>query len=470
MKATVTLGIIVGNRGFFPGHLIEEGRLSILQVLKEAGIEAVLLGPEDSDHGGVSTLADAQKCAQLFRQHRDKLDGILITLPNFGDEKAVADTIRLSELNVPVLVHAFDDDVTKMTNLDRRDSFCGKISVCNCLNQYGIPYTLTELHTVDPRDESFRSDLRKFMAVCRIVRGLKHARIGALGARPTAFNTVRYSEKLLEMNGISVDTLDLSEAFGRASRLSGDDPAVRQKVEQIQAYALTQKVPAVPLERMARFGVVVDRWMEQNCLSATAIQCWTSIEHYFGITPCTMMSMMSNQLIPSACETDVTGVISMYIMTLASLRPSALLDWNNNYSMDRNKVVVFHCSNLPADFFDQTPIMGYSEIFAADVDQENAYGTLAGRIKPQPFTYCRVSTDDVQGQVRAYVGEGRFTDDRLATFGGYGVAEVPNLQGLLKYVCDQSFEHHVAANLSQVAGAVEEALAKYLRWSVYRHI
>lgn len=469
MKEKITLGVIVGNRGFFPGHLIDQGRLTILKVLQNEGIEAVVLTPEATSHGGVGTLNDALKCADLFRAHRDEIDGILITLPNFGDEKAVADSIRLSELRVPVLVHAFDDDLTKMTNLDRRDSFCGKISACNNLNQYGIKYSLTSLHTVDPNDESFRADLRQFAATCRVVRGLKNVRIGALGARPAAFTTVRYSEKLLEQAGISVDTLDLSEAFGRATRLSEDEADVKRKVEEIQAYANTPKVPAASLMKMARMAVVIDRWMVENRLVATAIQCWTSFEQFYGITPCTLMSMLSNNLFPSACETDVTGVISMYAMSLASCRPSALLDWNNNFGKDKDKVVVFHCSNLPKDIFEETPTMGYSEIFAAEVGKENAYGTLSGRIKAQPFTYCRVSTDDKNGQIMAYIGEGRFTDDHLATFGGFGVAEVPELQTLLKYVCFNNFEHHVAVNPGIVADAVQDALETYMSWDIYRH-
>ncbi len=470
MKKELTFGVIVGNRGFFPSHLILKGRETILSLLERHGIKTVALGLEDTKNGGVSTIDDATRCAKLFRAYRDEIDGILVTLPNFGDEKAVSDAIRLSELNVPVLVHAFDDDMTRMTNLDRRDSFCGKLSLCNNLNQYGIPFTLTELHTVNPEDESFQKDLRNFSAVCRIVKGLRYVRVGALGARPTNFNTVRYSEKLLERSGIAVDTLDLSEAFGRASRLKDDDPALVAKLEEIKEYTKTSGVPNLSLTRMARLGAVIDQWMETNQLTITALQCWTAMEQFYGITPCTLMSMMSNKLMPSACETDVTGVLSMYALSLASGEPSALLDWNNNYGEDRNKAVFFHCSNLPAAFFEEKPTMGYSEIFAGDVGQSNAYGTLSGRIKSGPFTYCRLSTNDFDGSIQAYIGEAEFTNDPISTFGGYGVAQIPRLQELMKYVCRSNFEHHVAANISKVADPLEEAFSRYLKWFVYRHI
>jgi L-fucose isomerase-like protein len=472
----ITLGVIVGNRGFFPSHLCEAGRATILKVLEEEGIQAVALSPEDTPYGSIESLVDAQKCADLFKQHSDEIDGVLVTLPNFGDERAIANALRWAGLDVPVLVQAFPDEAANMTIADRRDSFCGKMSACNNLRQYGIKYTLTELHTVDPKSESFRKDLRRFAAICRVVGGLKNIRIGALGARPTAFNTVRYSEKLLERSGISVETLDLSEAFGRVERLADDDPVVVQKLAAIKDYVPTSGIAEDALMKMAKFGVVVDGWMDETQLVASAIQCWTSMEEFFGVVPCTLMSMMSNRLMPSACETDIAGVVGMHALALASEAPSAIVDWNNNYGDDPDKGVIFHCSNLPKDIFvdetissDDVPVMDYQEIIAGTVGKENTFGTVVGRVRTGPFTYLRVSTDDLNGKIVAYVGEGELTDDPIKTFGGYGVVRVPQLQQLLQYICENGFEHHVAVNLSQTASAINEALAKYLEWEVYLH-
>lgn len=463
-----TLGVIIGNRGFFPDHLCETGRQEFLDVLDQEGVGAVVLDPADTPFGSVETLGDAKKCAALFKEHRDEIDGIVVTLPNFGDERAVANTIRMSELNVPVLVHAFPDELGKMGLSDRRDSFCGKMSACNNLRQYGIPYSLTTLHTVHPSSESFRQDLRGFAATCRVVRGLPGSGFGLLGARPAAFITVRFSEKLLERAGISVEVLDLSEAFGRADRLSDDDPEVRSKLQAITEYVPTAGTPPEALLKMAKFALVVERWMDENDLVASAIQCWTSMEEYFGIVPCTVMSMMSNALKPSACECDVAGAVGMYAMALASGTPSALVDWNNNYGDDPDKGVIFHCSNFPIDFFEDAK-MSYQDIIAATVGRENTYGTVVGAVKTGPFTYCRVSTDDTRGIIRAYVGEGELTDDPLDTFGGRGVIRIPDFQGLLHHICANGYEHHVAVNRSRVAGAVSEALDKYLGWDVYHH-
>ncbi len=472
----VTLGVIVGNRGFFPGHLCIAGRQTVLDVLAAEGIRAIALGPDDTPYGSVESVTDAQKCADLFKAHREEIDGILVTLPNFGDERAIANSIRWSGLNVPVLVQAFPDEAGKMTVADRRDSFCGKMSACNNLRQYGISYSLTALHTVSPTSDSFRADLRRFAATCRVVRGLRGARVGLIGARPANFITVRFSEKLFERAGISVETVDLSEIFGRIGRLSAKDPQVVAKLEQIKTYVPTRDTPAEALEKMAKLGVVIDTWMKDNNLAASALQCWTAMEEFYGVVPCTVMSMMSNELMPSACETDIAGVIGMYAMTLASGKPSALVDWNNNYGEDPDKCVVFHCSNLPKDVFvpqsiapEDIMVMDYQEIIAGTVGKENTFGTVVGRVKADPFTYCRISTDDYTGKIRAYLGEGELTNDPLNTFGGFGVARIPNLQKLLAHICDNGFEHHTAINLSQTAGAVHEALGKYMGWDVYHH-
>jgi L-fucose isomerase-like protein len=463
-----TFGVIIGTRGFFPPHLCESGRRDIFKALEKQGIKGIILPADATPFGAVESLADAQKYADLFKQHRDEIDGILVTLPNFGDERAVANTIRWAGLNVPVLIHAFNDEGGKMTIKDRRDSFCGKMSCCNNLRQYGIPFSLTTYHTMDPSTAEFAEDLRRFAAVCNIVKKLKNARIGAIGARPAAFNTVRYSEKLLEAAGISVETLDLSELMGWARKMGDGDKAVQAKLAAIKDYTNVKGVPDQALVKMAKLGVGIDNWVAKQQLTATAIQCWTSMEEFYGVVPCTLMSMMSNSMLPSACETDIAGLLGMYILQAASGVPAALLDWNNNYGKDPNKGVVFHCSNLPKAFFTSQK-MDYQEIIAGTVGKENTFGTIVGRVGTGPFSYCRVSTDDLKGKVTAYCGEGKFTDDKLNTFGGYGVFEIPNLQKLLKFICQNGYEHHVAATRAEVAAAVDEALTTYMKWDVYHH-
>lgn len=467
-KKISTLGVIIGNRNFFPDKFVSEARKDILALFESLQIKPIILGEEDSKLGGIETFADAQKCARLFKQHSDEIDGILVVLPNFGDEKGIAETIKWSGLQVPVLVQAYPDELGKMDVVNRRDAWCGKISVCNNFYQFGIRYTLTSGHVVRPDDPAFLEDLNNFMAVCRVVKGMRKVRIGAIGARPGAFNTVRYSEKILQRHGISVTTVDLSEILGKANKLTAEDAKVKEKLQKIQAYTPTGNTPNDRLIQIAKLDVVLADFMEENQLDATAIQCWTSLQQNFGCNVCTSMSIMSENMLPSACEVDVTGTLSMYAMQLASGSPSALVDWNNNYAEDENKCVLFHCGNWAKSFLPDIQ-MSTAPILGTTVGTENTYGALEGRTPAMPLTFGRISTDDSKGIIRAYIGEGELTNDPLNTFGNRAVAQIEDLQGLMKYVCRNGFEHHVVMNASKTAKILQEAMENYLGWEVHMH-
>ena len=464
----MTLGVIFGNRDFFPDGLVAEARRDLLQLLDSMGVNIVALTPEQTKLGAVETWQNAELCGKLLREARQRIDGVLVCLPNFGDEKGVADALRLSDLTCPVLVQACPDDLDQFGLERRRDSFCGKISVCNNLRQYGIQYSLTRDHTIAINSERFKQDVEEFLAVCRVVKGLRRVRIGAVGARPNAFNTTRYSEKLLEASGISVNTLDLSEVFGRAAELTSSDGRVTQRIEAIRAYADSSAAPDESMLRMAKFAVVVDDWMKDLGLTATAIQCWSSMQKNYGVNVCTIMSMMSEQMLPSACEVDIAGVVSMYALQLASGRPAALVDWNNNYGSDPDKCVFFHCGNWAKDFLPDIRI-GTAPILGTVLGEANTVGALAGRTPAGPVTFGRVSTDDLTGRIRAYVGEGAFTDDPLDTFGTKAVVRVPRLSHLMHYICRNGFEHHAAMTGAHCAGAVTEGFRNYLGWDVMHH-
>lgn len=474
MKPT-TLAVIVGNRDFFPDELVTEARQDVEAVFAEMGIRSVMIDAAATKLGGVETWEDAKKCGALFAEHRAEIDGVLVVLPNFGDEQGVADTIKLSGLDVPTLVQAYPDNVTQFNIERRRDAFCGKISVCNNLRQYGYPYTLTERHTCQVNSDEFKADLAQFVGICRVVGGLKNARIGAIGARPGAFKTVRYSEKLLQANGISVMTVDLSEMFGAASKMGDNDARVVAKLEAIRDYIPTPGVPGEALVKMAKLGLAIDDWMAAGDIDASALQCWNSIQANYGVNACSLMSMMSDKLMPSACEVDVCGALSMYALQLATGRPSALIDWNNNYGDDPDKCVLFHCSNWAKSFFESDAArpgcctMEYANVLATTLGRENTYGSVAGRVPAGPMSFARISTDDVDGVIRAYVGNGQFTDDPLDTFGGRAVVEVPGLQDLLKVICKYGFEHHGAMNAAPSADILAEAFDTYMDWDVYQH-
>jgi L-fucose isomerase-like protein len=317
----ITFGVIVSNRSFFPDHLVIEGREAILKKLEESGYAAIILSEREIPLGAVETLSDAKKCAELFRKNADKIDGIIVVLPNFGDEIGVSTALDMARLNVPVLVQACDDDMDKLDLANRRDSFCGKLSVCNNLYQRGIKFTNTTLHTCSLDSEEFTKDIEYFAGICRVVKGISNARIGAIGTRPNPFNTVRYSEKLLQASGVTVSVVDMSEIISAAQKM-GENEEVGKRVEEIKAYGrISESVPEEKIIKQVKLSLVLERWIEQNECDASAIQCWDSLQNNYGCASCLSMSMMGEKGKPSACETDVTGGTN-HVCSLSCFRKS----------------------------------------------------------------------------------------------------------------------------------------------------
>lgn len=469
----IAMGIIIGNRGFFADELCMKARNSLIPVLTEYNIKPVILDKDEGVYGSVQSREDAKKCADLFKKYGEEIKGIIVSLPNFGDEKAIAETIRMSGLHVPVLVHAFPDKAQKLNYENRRDSFCGKISVCNNLKQYGIPFSLTGIHTIEPGSDRFKDDLIKFTGICRVVSMLKNLRIGLVGTRPADFNTVRYSEKILERKYITVEPVSLVDILDKIKEFDDNNQDVLQSLDEIKSYMNTERVSEASILKIAKLLLVLQNWIKEQEIDAIALQCWDSIQKNLGINPCVVMSILSNQGVPSACESDVMGALSMFALQAASNRPAGLVDWNNNYMDDPDKTVLFHCGNFAGELYSWTesscPVVNYPEILASTLGKDNTYGAIDGRIKPGQVTFARIGTDDNSGGIHVYLAEGKITEDSIDTFGSWGIARVDKLQDLLRYICLNGFEHHVAINFSSVSDILQEAFSTYFKWRVYNH-
>lgn len=470
-KERMCFGIIIGTRAYFNSELAKDVRKQLLKTLADEGYDYVIL-PEDATPTGsssIETREDGLKCAELFRQNRDRIDGIIVSLPNFGFEIGIINAISVADLNVPVLVQACDDENDKVDLDSRRDAFCGKISVCNNLYQYGIPFTDTTLHTYSIYSELLAKDINKFAGICRVVNGLRHARIGAIGARPAGFQTVRASEKLLQKSGITVVPVDLSEILGAARKIEDTDAELLKKLEEIKCYAAVPKEYSDELVLQAKFGVAVERWIEANQIDAVAVQCWDSLEQNYGCAACVTMSMLGEKLLPAACEVDIAGAVSMYALTLAAQGQSALLDWNNNFAEDRNKCVCTHCGNFPKSFVRNDLKLGTLGVLGRTLGKVNTFGAVYGKVTKGDFTFFRISTDDTKGAIKAYLGTGEITDDPYGMDGCIAVTKVNNLQTLMKYICKNGFEHHVAMVRNDVKEILNEAIEDYLGWNLYVH-
>jgi L-fucose isomerase-like protein len=468
-KTGQTFGVIIATRNIFNFQLAVDARKKVLEKLTGLGYDYVILPESETPTGNIEGYEDAVKCAAYFKQHADKIEGIIVVLPNFGDELGVVNTLKMAGLNVPVLIQACDDDNDKVDVKSRRDAFCGKLSVCNNLYQYGVKFTNTTYHTYSLEDKEFTADILKFGAVCRVVKGLKGLRVGAIGTRPIGFQTMRFSEKLLQQYDITVVPVDMSEIFAAAEKIDEGSEEVKKQIEAIQEYGTCKLLHEGQINKQARFGLAVENWIEDNDIDITALQCWDSLEKNYGCAACVTMSMMGEKLMPSACEVDVAGTISMYALALAANTPSAILDWNNNYAKDRNKVVCTHCSNYPKSFFDNEVEIGSLDILGTVLGQEDTFGAVKGKVAPGEMTYFRISTDDTKGMIKAYLGEGEITDDPYGMDGGIAVCQIPELQKLMNYLVKNGFEHHVGMVRGHVADILEEAIGNYLGWSLYRH-
>ena len=470
MEKKTVFGVIVGTRGFFSPKLAQEGRRKLLAKLEALGYGYVIPAAEATPNGAIETLADARTCSALLQANRHEIDGIIVSLPNFGDELGIVNTLQQAALDVPVLVQACDDDLDKVDLPNRRDAFCGKLSVCNNLHQYAIPFSDTTYHTCALDSNAFAEDLAFFSRVCRVVKGLRNLRVGAIGARPWAFQTVRFSEKLLQATGITVVPVDLSEIIAAAQSLADKDGDVQEKLSQIRAYGtIPENIKEENILRQARLSVAIDRLMAEQELDASAIQCWTSIQENYGCAACLSMSMMGERHMPSACEVDVTGAVSMYALLLASGNIPGFLDWNNNYGQDREKCVNTHCSNFPRSFMGRDVEVSELDILGESLGRERCFGAVKGNVAAGPMTFFRIDTDDSRGCIRGYLGEGEFTDDPCPMDGGIAVCKIGDLRKLLGFMCEQGFEHHVAMVRSSCADVLHEAVTKYLRWDLYYH-
>jgi L-fucose isomerase-like protein len=457
----IRLGFLPANRGPFSDELAFKMRNATVEAMQRAEIDVVVPSPEQTKVGCVEIRKEAEVCAELFRNRR--VQGIVIGAVNFGDEQCVAHVVSRAGLGVPIMIFGCQEEEVLTRQTPRRDSFCGLLSIGEVLRQIGARYSVASRPICFPSDPSFAADLDWFIRVCRVVNGLKNARYGQVGTRPDAFWTCRFDEKQLQRLGATTVVLDLSEAIAGASAISDSDPEVAKVLQSIHAYADTSIMPQVSMLRSAKLELFLRRWRAENELDALAIQCWTSIQHNYGVCSCTTMARLGDDGFPAACESDILGAMSMHACRLASGRAAALADWNNLHNQDEELANLWHCGVFPASFAAGRARLGIQDIMVAcgGAPPEQAYGTVQLEAAPSPLTLCRI-TQDADGQWKAVVAQGDIEKNRAETFGGYGWCRIKNLQRLYRDVLLNHFPHHVAMTQTHVGNALWEALGNYL--------
>jgi len=459
-----TFALFFGNRGFFPASIIAEARREVAETVKGLGHDYLILEENATRHGAVETVKEGEIYANFLRKNRGKFGGVILSLPNFGDETgAVA---ALKEAGVPILIQAYPDEMDKMAPEFRRDSFCGKFSIMDVFCQYGVPFTALKPHTVDPKSGKFAANIDYFDRICRVVNGMQDMVVGAVGARTTPFKTVRIDELALQRHGITVETLDLSDIFARMAGVRQNSKKHKEKAERLRNYASWQGVPEAAFDKLVRLGVVVDNVIEEYAMDAVSIRCWLEMQRLMGISPCVVLSELNDRGVAAACEVDVGNAVTMRALSKASGKPAACLDWNNNYGDEEDKCILFHCGPVPNSMMAAKGKITDHDILANAVGKGCGYGCNTGRIKPTRFTFGSLMTED--GELEFYLGQGRFTEDPVPAdfFGCPGVAEIEDLQDVLQAIGYLGHRHHVSATPGHVLAPVQEAFENYLGYNV----
>lgn len=460
----VTFALYFGNRGFFPEKLVSEARTEMSSTLKNLGYETLMMDESVTKYGAVEGADDGIKYAKFLKENEGKYDGVILCLPNFSDETgAIA---ALQDCGVPIFIHAYPDELEKMGFTDRRDAFCGKFSVMDVFCQYGLPFTTFQPHTVAPASETFATHIHQFAATCRVTKGMRRVTVGAIGARTTAFKTVRFDELTLQRYGITTEALDLSEVFLRIRDIKTSSDAFVAKTDRMKGYTNWDGVPSEKYEMLCKLGVVLDDIIEDYDMDCMALRCWIELEKELGISPCVIVSELNDRGIASACELDVCNAVPMYGLLLASQRPATCLDWNNNYGDDPDKCVLFHCGPVPQGLMVEKGQVIDHPMFAKALGAGCGWGCNVGRIAPTPITFASSKTTD--GKLWCYLGEGEFTHDKLPKefFGCAGVVKIENLQDALEYIGHEGYRHHVSVTAGHVVPAVREAFTKYLGYEL----
>ena len=456
--------VYFGNRGFFPGELIKSAIADYKKVLAANGHEALIMEGGATRYDAVETPEEGRKFAAFLKEHDGEYDGLILSLPNFGDENGAVMALR--DVKVPILVQAYPDEIGVMDFAHRRDAVCGKIAMCNVLRQAGIRFTLTKKFAVKPDSPDFVEDLREFAAVCRVVNGMRNIYIGAIGARTTAFKTVRFDEIAYQGKGINIETFDMSQVFSLMD--AADAEKVAAKKAQYFEYADFTGVEDERADSIARLGVAFDALIAQYGLKAIAVRCWDELEKRYGIAPCLAMSVLNEAGIAAACEMDVNNAVMMRAVSLASDSPVGLFDVNNNYGDATDRAIFFHCSAIPGSMLSCKGCIGEHLMFKKAYGPRTGVGIFGGEVKAMPITVGSFKTEE--GKLCGFVTEGEVSDDKIEkAFFGTGFVfkkRGGDIDGMLNYMARNGYRHHVAFVRGNWSAAIVEAFSNYLGYEI----
>jgi len=410
-------------------------------------------------HGAVNTLDQAEAVAEYFRGQ--KVDGLIICPMDFGDERSAA---KIAEkLSVPVLLYATKEppQVEDASLARASDSYCGTLGISSALYRRKIPFHFAGLFF--PDEPEFAREVSHFVRAVAVVAGLRGARIGQVGVRPTQFETVAYDEAaLIGKFGQNVIHANLSDITDAAKGLADDDTQVEAVLADIRRTVPTITIGQDYLISAAKMEVALANFWTSQRLAAMAVQCWPSAGRLMGISMCALYGRLTGRAMFTACETDVLGALAMLTSYRAGLGQTLphFIDWTIQHREEPNRLLAWHCGNAPtclARSPDEVALRSRRDMKGELPVQEGdgSAGLYQFQIKPGMVTLCRLAEYDNEWKMLITTGDIVPTDETLA--GTWSWVEVSDHAKLYRTLVEEGFIHHASMAHGDQAPALLQA-------------
>ncbi len=445
-KDRIVLGLAPTRRSIFSAPAAVEFANLTRRKLTEMGVEYVDIDDISAD-GLLHNEQDELKIAEKFRAAG--VDGLFFPHTNFGTEYEVA---RLAKrMNLPVLLWGPRDECPDENGIRLRDSQCGLFATGKVLRRFGVPFTyLTNCNLEDPE---FEAGIRRFMAVCNVVKTFRGIRILQMGPRPFDFWSTMCNEgELLEKFNIQLAPVPLSEVTEelKAAKAEGTE------VAKVVAYCRENfdiKVSDEQLETVAALKVAIRRLADKYGCTAGAIQCWNALQTEIGIMPCAANSLLNEEGFPVVCETDIHGAVTALMAEAAGMGETRTFfaDWTVRHPFNDNAELLQHCGPWPLSCLAQKPSIAYPLAF-------DHPGAVEAEAKHGNMTLCRFDGDN--GEYSLLLGHAKGVEGPF-TKGTYVWVEVENWKRLEAKIVEGPYIHHCVGIHQDVVPVLYEA-CKYI--------
>jgi L-fucose isomerase-like protein len=448
----VKLGIVAVSRDCFPVELSRLRRQNVVAECKKAKLPIVELKTI------VENERDALKALDELKQNG--INALVLYLGNFGPEGPT--TLLASKFEGPVMLIAAAEDSGNNLISGRGDAYCGMLNASYNIGLRRLNPYIPEYPVADSKDAAAMT--AEFIPIARVVLGVRNLKILSFGPRPFDFLACNapiqplYDLGVEIMENSELDLLDIVQA-------EKNNPEVKRIAAEMAAELGKGNTYPDMLEKLAQYEYALEKFMNANLgassYAAFANKCWPAFEKYFGHVPCYLNSRLAARGIPVACETDIYGALSEYMVICATEMPPAFLDINNTVPKDmykENKKRVgkysltdlwmgFHCGNTSSACM-VAPVMQYQLIMHRLMEPgkkpDITRGTLEGQIKAGEVSIFRMqSTADAE--LRAYVANGEVLNIKPKSFGSIGVFGIEEMGRFYRHVLIQKrFPHHTA--------------------------